>query len=111
MPKNLFIQQLEQIRQFVADCDRKVSVNKRRLEETQDQESLGPEALAVHQLNEQIGVKLAEAEDLGKEFVQNFGWLIFGSYGRNFLVWLFLITLVYITPFLVNICATVSLKL
>ena len=70
MQKNLFIQQLEQIRQFVADCDRKVSVNKRRLEETQDQESLGPEALAVHQLNEQIGVKLAEAEDLGKKFVQ-----------------------------------------
>ena len=83
MQKDLFIQQLEQIRQFVADCDRKVSVNKRRLEETQDQESLGPEALAVHQLNEQIGVKLAEAEDLGKKFIQNSGWLIFVSYGRN----------------------------
>lgn len=60
-----------------------MSVNKRRLEETQDQESLGPEALAVHQLNEQIGVKLAEAEDLGKKFIQNLGWLIFVSYGRN----------------------------
>ena len=71
-----------------------MSVNKRRLEETQDQESLGPEALAVHQLNEQIGVKLAEAEDLGKTFIQNLGWLVFSSYGRNFLFWLFLITLV-----------------
>ena len=41
-------------------------MNKRRLEETQDQESLGPEAQAVHELNEQIGIKLAEAEELGK---------------------------------------------
>lgn len=48
------------------DCDRKVGVNKRRLEETQDQETLGPEAQAVHELNEQIGIKLAEAEELGE---------------------------------------------
>lgn len=41
-------------------------MNKRRLEETQDAETLGPEALAVHELNEQIGIKLAEAEELGK---------------------------------------------
>ena len=53
------------MQQFIGDCDRKVSVNKRRLEETQDAESLGPEALAVHELNEQIGIKLAEAEELG----------------------------------------------
>jgi len=61
------IEQLEQISQFVNDCDRKVAVNKRRLEETQDQETLGPEAQAVHELNEQIGIKLAEAEELGAE--------------------------------------------
>lgn len=61
------IEQLEQVRQFIADCDRKVAVNKRRLEETQDQESLGPEAQAVHELNERIGKKLAEAEDLGSQ--------------------------------------------
>ncbi|XP_065659545.1 putative RNA-binding protein Luc7-like 2 isoform X1 [Hydra vulgaris] len=61
------VEQLEQVRQFISDCDRKVAVNKRRLEETQDSESLGPEALAVHELNEQIGVKLAEAEQLGAD--------------------------------------------
>jgi len=61
------IEQLDQLQQFIGDCDRKVSVNKRRLEETQDAESLGPEALAVHELNEQIGIKLAEAEELGAD--------------------------------------------
>lgn len=60
---------MDQIKQFVEDCDRKVSVNKRRLEETQDQETLGPEAQAVHDLNEQIGIKLAEAEELGNSWV------------------------------------------
>jgi len=61
------IEQLDELQQFIGDCDRKVSVNKRRLEETQDAESLGPEALAVHELNEQIGIKLAEAEELGAD--------------------------------------------
>ena len=54
------------------DCDRKVAVNKRRLEETQDSETLGPEAQAVHELNEQIGIKLAEAEELGEKILKHF---------------------------------------
>lgn len=61
------IEQLDHLTQFISDCDRKVGVNKRRLEETQDEESLGPEALAVHELNEQIGIMLAEAEVLGAD--------------------------------------------
>ena len=74
----MFFQQLEQVRQFIADCDRKVAVNKRRLEETQDQESLGPEAQAVHELNERIGKKLAEAEELGKKSGYNKSEMIKG---------------------------------
>ena len=65
-----FIKQLDQITQFVEDCDRKVEVNKKRLEETQDQETLGPEAQAVHELNEQIGVKLSEAEAMGMYYMK-----------------------------------------
>ena len=75
---------MEQVRQFISDCDRKVAVNKRRLEETQDSESLGPEALAVHELNEQIGVKLAEAEQLGRFFFFNFLLIRFYSYTEHF---------------------------
>jgi len=59
------IQQFHQITKFVEDCDRKVAANKKRLEETQDQESLAPEAVIVHELNEKIGKKLSEAEELG----------------------------------------------
>jgi len=59
------IQQFHQITKFVEDCDRKVAANKKRLEETQDQESLAPEAVIVHELNENIGKKLSEAEELG----------------------------------------------
>ena len=58
-------QQYGNISKFVEDCDRKVEANKKRLEETQDQEAMSPEALAVHVLNESIGKKLSQAEELG----------------------------------------------
>lgn len=67
-----FFQQFHQITKFVEDCDRKVAANKKRLEETQDQESLAPEAVIVHELNEKIGKKLSEAEELGKKLIFKF---------------------------------------
>ena len=57
------------LNQFVAEADRKTEHAKRKLRETQ--EELGEEAArkmnAIHDLGEQIGTKLAKAEELGAQ--------------------------------------------
>ncbi|KAK2572057.1 putative RNA-binding protein Luc7-like 2 [Acropora cervicornis] len=61
------IDQMEHLQSFIKDCDRKIQIAKKRLEETQDDHEKVPEAQAVHDLAEQIGKKLAEAEAVGAE--------------------------------------------
>lgn len=61
------IDAMEHLESFIADCDRKVEVQKRKLKETQ--EELSEEATAkaeiIHMLGEQIGITLAKAEEEG----------------------------------------------
>lgn len=61
------VDQMEHLQSFIKDCDRKIQIAKKRLEETQDDHDNVPEAQAVHDLAEQIGKKLAEAETVGAE--------------------------------------------
>lgn len=61
------VDQMEHLESFIKDCDRKIQIAKKRLEETQDDHQHVPEAQAVHDLAEQIGKKLAEAEAVGAE--------------------------------------------
>ncbi|KAG8193516.1 hypothetical protein JTE90_003728 [Oedothorax gibbosus] len=60
---------MEHLQNFINECDRRTEQAKRRLAETQ--EELSAEVAAklqrVHELAEQIGVKLSEAEKLGAE--------------------------------------------
>ncbi|XP_065066400.1 putative RNA-binding protein Luc7-like 2 isoform X2 [Rhopilema esculentum] len=61
------VDQLEHLTSFVKDCDRKVEVNKKRLEDNSEDYDGSPEAMAVHALNERIGKLLAESETLGAD--------------------------------------------
>lgn len=55
--------------QFVSDCDKKIEQSKKTLAETQEalSEEVTDKANAVHELAENIGKKLAAAEQLGAE--------------------------------------------
>lgn len=55
----------EVLKGIIADCDRKIEYNKRKLEENKDEFDSSAEAAAVHEINEQIGCKLAKAELIG----------------------------------------------
>uniref|UniRef100_A0A3Q2Y6M8 Zgc:158803 n=1 Tax=Hippocampus comes TaxID=109280 RepID=A0A3Q2Y6M8_HIPCM len=59
----------EHLQSFIADCDRRTELAKKRLAETQDEISAEVTAKAerVHELNEEIGKLLASAEQLGGE--------------------------------------------
>jgi len=59
----------EHLMTFISDCDRKTELAKRRLAETQEELSseVAGKANKVHELAEQIGQKLARAEELGAE--------------------------------------------
>uniref|UniRef100_A0A1A8CMV7 LUC7-like 2 n=1 Tax=Nothobranchius kadleci TaxID=1051664 RepID=A0A1A8CMV7_NOTKA len=59
----------EHLQSFIADCDRRTELAKKRLAETQDEISAEVDAKAerVHELNEEIGKLLANAEQLGGE--------------------------------------------
>jgi RNA-binding protein Luc7-like 2 len=63
------IDSMEHLEKFIIDCDRRTDVAKKRLKETQ--EELSDEAAAkvnvIHGFGEQIGTKLARAEELGAE--------------------------------------------
>ncbi|XP_029297191.1 putative RNA-binding protein Luc7-like 2 [Cottoperca gobio] len=59
----------EHLQSFIADCDRRTELAKKRLAETQDEISaeVAAKAERVHELNEEIGKLLARAEQLGGE--------------------------------------------
>ncbi|XP_043970035.1 LUC7 domain-containing protein [Gambusia affinis] len=59
----------EHLQAFIADCDRRTELAKKRLAETQDEISaeVAAKAERVHELNEEIGKLLAKAEQLGGE--------------------------------------------
>lgn len=62
-------QAMEHLQAFISDCDRRTEAAKQRLAETQEELSaeVAVKANAVHELAEQIGKKLAKAEQLGEE--------------------------------------------
>ncbi|XP_018593976.1 putative RNA-binding protein Luc7-like 2 [Scleropages formosus] len=59
----------EHLQSFIADCDRRTELAKKRLAETQEEISseVAAKAERVHELNEEIGKLLAKAEQLGVE--------------------------------------------
>ncbi|XP_011498965.1 PREDICTED: putative RNA-binding protein Luc7-like 2 [Ceratosolen solmsi marchali] len=63
------IDAMEHLQSFIADCDRRTEQAKQRLAETQEELSAEVAAKAnnVHVLAEEIGKKLAKAEQLGEE--------------------------------------------
>lgn len=60
---------MEHLQNFIADCDRRTEQAKQRLAETQEELSaeVAAKANSVHVLAEEIGKKLAKAEQLGEE--------------------------------------------
>lgn len=60
---------MEHLQSFIADCDRRTEQAKQRLAETQEELSaeVAAKANSVHVLAEEIGKKLAKAEQLGEE--------------------------------------------
>ncbi|XP_077482015.1 putative RNA-binding protein Luc7-like 1 isoform X1 [Stigmatopora argus] len=60
---------VDHLESFIADCDRRTEVAKKRLAETQNEISaeVAAKAEKVHELNEEIGKLLAKAEQLGAE--------------------------------------------
>ncbi|KAK4874883.1 hypothetical protein RN001_014243 [Aquatica leii] len=60
---------MEHLQAFISDCDRRTEAAKQRLAETQEELSaeVAVKANNVHELAEQIGQKLAKAEQLGEE--------------------------------------------
>ncbi|KAK2149120.1 hypothetical protein LSH36_466g01020 [Paralvinella palmiformis] len=63
------IDALDHLETFIAECDRKTELAKRRLKETQEElsEEASGKAEVIHALGEQIGTRLAKAEELGAE--------------------------------------------
>ncbi|XP_065313464.1 putative RNA-binding protein Luc7-like 2 isoform X2 [Gordionus sp. m RMFG-2023] len=61
------IDTMEHLQAFISDCDRKTEIAKRKLAETQEEldEENQEKANKVHEMGEQIGKKLAQAEELG----------------------------------------------
>lgn len=59
----------EHLKSFIDDCDRRTELAKKRLAETQEELSaeVSSKAEKVHQLAEEIGKKLAQAEEAGAE--------------------------------------------
>uniref|UniRef100_A0A3Q3VVJ6 Uncharacterized protein n=1 Tax=Mola mola TaxID=94237 RepID=A0A3Q3VVJ6_MOLML len=58
---------VDHLESFIADCDRRTELAKKRLAETQEEISAEVAAEKVHELNEEIGKLLAKAEQLGAE--------------------------------------------
>lgn len=59
----------EHLQSFIAECDRKMEQSKKRLKETQEElsEEAAAKVNAIHGFGEQIGTKLARAEELGAQ--------------------------------------------
>ncbi|KAF5282483.1 hypothetical protein FQR65_LT14292 [Abscondita terminalis] len=76
---------MEHLQAFISDCDRRTEAAKQRLAETQEELSaeVAVKANNVHELAEQIGQKLAKAEQLGEEgFVDESMKLMEEVYGK-----------------------------
>ncbi|KAM4720765.1 putative RNA-binding protein Luc7-like 2 isoform 2-T2 [Rhinophrynus dorsalis] len=60
---------MDHLQSFIADCDRRTDIAKRRLADTQEEISaeVAVKAQIVHDINEEIGKLLAKAEQLGAE--------------------------------------------
>ncbi|OCT85360.1 putative RNA-binding protein Luc7-like 2 isoform X4 [Xenopus laevis] len=60
---------MDHLQSFIADCDRRTDIAKKRLADTQEEISaeVAVKAEQVHELNEEIGKLLAKAELLGAE--------------------------------------------
>ncbi|KAM3914518.1 putative RNA-binding protein Luc7-like 2 isoform 3-T5 [Leptodactylus fuscus] len=60
---------MDHLKSFIADCDRRTDIAKKRLADTQEEISaeVAAKAEKVHELNEEIGKLLAKAEQLGAE--------------------------------------------
>lgn len=70
MDCNVFgFQAMEHLQTFISDCDHRTELAKQRLAETQEELSaeVAVKANRVHELAEEIGKKLARAEQLGEE--------------------------------------------
>lgn len=69
--KDLFFEldAMDHLESFIAECDRRTELAKKRLAETQEEISaeVAVKAEKVHELNEEIGKLLAKAEQLGAE--------------------------------------------
>ncbi|XP_018114876.1 LUC7-like 2 pre-mRNA splicing factor S homeolog isoform X2 [Xenopus laevis] len=63
------MQAMDHLQSFIADCDRRTEIAKKRLADTQEEISaeVAVKAEKVHELNEEIGKLLAKAEQLGAE--------------------------------------------
>lgn len=63
------IDAMEHLEGFIGECDRKTELAKRRLKETQEElsEEATGKAEVIHGLGEQIGTKLARAEEVGAD--------------------------------------------
>ncbi|KAG8317479.1 putative RNA-binding protein Luc7-like 1 [Homalodisca vitripennis] len=63
------IDAMEHLQAFISDCDKRTELAKQRLLETQEELSaeVAVKANHVHELAEEIGKKLARAEQLGEE--------------------------------------------
>lgn len=63
------IDAMEHLQSFIADCDRRTELARRRLKETQEElsEEAAAKADVIHQLGEMIGTKLAKAEEVGAQ--------------------------------------------
>ncbi|MEE6512907.1 hypothetical protein FKM82_020221 [Ascaphus truei] len=60
---------MDHLQSFIADCDRRTDIAKKRLADTQEEISaeVAAKAEKVHELNEEIGKLLAKVEQLGEE--------------------------------------------
>ncbi|KAM4651537.1 putative RNA-binding protein Luc7-like 2 isoform 2-T2 [Discoglossus pictus] len=60
---------MDHLQSFIADCDRRTDIAKKRLADTQEEISaeVAAKAERVHELNEEIGKLLAKAEQMGAE--------------------------------------------
>lgn len=56
---------LEYLKAFLADNDRKIEVNRKRLDLTEDNPELEAKSQEIHELAVQIGEKVTKAEALG----------------------------------------------
>lgn len=72
---------MEHLQSFIGDCDRRTELAKQRLAETQEELSaeVAVKANHVHQLAEEIGKKLARAEQLGEEGQVEESWKLMGE--------------------------------